>query len=1129
MGRTTVLALAIHLWGCVHFALGGPTCQVYTDDNETLDEMLQVKCEKPDDTQCNCTTGFWKGYQWIWRPVDETSLDPALPGMFYILDQTGKCGVAIGENISAFPCPPGFYCRGGFNQPRSCKSGEHCPGRTNASSRVCPAGYFCPYPASEKYPCKDGTMCLAGSQKPAPCTAGFYCVKGVESVCPRGKYCPFACAVPVQCPLLRLCPEGSDHANSTPVAFVILASCVIFLTVGAWYYQIFVKNGYRVCFIILGAIIVVAPIDSTISGFFSLNFVAIAANFWLTSLGDNLESISRGLLCLSFAAGLWLLWLLNPAWSLLCAGFVLCFVVVWLMTRASPNIVLIGRSLLLAILFALIFCFAKMDWAVLAIVGGVVALYGLCLAFMWVTEQMQFRSQAFLPFSTRWGRDGDQLQAPPDSRAPSPLNTTTFDDSGDERFFENPQSSQSSAVGDAPAREGTQGNFGVSFQLRKLQFKLHGGGLLLKDITFDIAPGRRVAVMGPSGSGKSTLLSVLSGQASYGKVEGSLSISGDESGDIRRMRSVTGFVPQDDILHGELTVRENIYFQAFLRLPVSTKYSECESEVDQVIEDLHLGTVADQRVGTVDRRGVSGGQRKRVSIAMELVSKPQLLFADEPTSGLDSTTAHEVVGCLAQAAERLSTTVVSVIHQPRYETLLLFDDLVLLATGGILVYAGPAANAMPEFEKWLRLPFPANANPADVMMDAIQNPRAFPEASIASLRVSSYTSTLMHCGPVGRGSFYRNTPPFFRAVLYFMDRSMLQTMRAWSDLVINQVLCACVMFVLCTVLVNRDMNMFLIQSNFASLFLMLLSGVAAQRVFGQDLLITVREARGGMSMIAYLVAKDLAAFFEITLSSVVFASSYGPFSGAQQPPTEIFAGAWAFIYSVYGLGYIFSMCLSPGAAQMTVVVVSFVSFCVSGLQKPHLPEMSTFLGQRGWIIPALSSVRWFWGYLLTAEMRYLTPLSRQFGNLESLGYDLKYLDKCSLEGVDGGDRGYVTLHDAWVSGRGWVCSSSDMLLLGIMFRFLAGICLLLYIHAHTSRMAQFFGQSDKGFKKYLGKLFTITVAAFMTLILLAVVWIFGVRNLNIMQLFKNLSFNSAPVHDQMHHQFEIVKGYIRGR
>jgi len=228
----------------------------------------------------------------------------------------------------------------------------------------------------------------------------------------------------------------------------------------------------------------------------------------------------------------------------------------------------------------------------------------------------------------------------------------------------------------------------------------------------------------------------------------------------------------------------------------------------------------------------------------------------------------------------------------------------------------------------------------------------------------------------------------------------------------------------------------------------------------------------------------------------------------QQPVTNLFAGAWAFVYSVFGLSYIFSICLSPGAAQMTCVVAAFISFCVSGVYQPPLQEMAGYVGDRGWMIPALSPVRWFWGYILTAEMHYLTPLSKKYGRgaLLQRGYDLKYLEDCSLEGLDQQGTGVVSLRQAWLDNRGWVCSCVDMLLLGIIFRFLAALCLILYMHAQTSRWSHFFGQSEKGWRKLLGKLFTLFVGSFLLLLLFAEVWIFGIQSLNIERLLEHLGF-----------------------
>jgi len=601
--------------------------------------------------------------------------------------------------------------------------------------------------------------------------------------------------------------------------------------------------------------------------------------------------------------------------------------------------------------------------------------------------------------------------------------------------------------------------------------------------------------MGPSGSGKSTLLAVLSGRASYGQVAGGLLVSGHPTDDLRFLQHVTGFVPQDDVLHGELTVEENVHFQAALRLPEGTSLGQVNSKVARVAEDLKIHGILQERVGTAERRGVSGGQRKRVSIAMELVAQPLLLFADEPTSGLDSTTSHDVVRCLNEAAARLGMTVVAVIHQPRYETLRLFDDLVLLGAGGCLVYSGPTAGAVEHFRGRLRVAFPADTNPADVLLDAIQPPRS---EDFADAWRAFAVPPQPPAARVSPELFYRHRPPFFRAALIHMDRAILQCLRARVALFVGQALCVATTSILCFIIHNERLDQFIMQSAFAALFLMLLQGVAAQRIFGADLPMIWREARVGMPMVAYLVAKDLAALFEITLSAAVFAATYGSQSGAQLELHRLFAGAWAFVYATFGLNYIFSIVLSPSAAQMSAVVSSFISFCVAGVYQPQLPEIAAMFGGRGWMIPALSPIRWLFGFLLTAESNHLTDIARQGsgGMLASKGYDLKYLDDCASSMV-GADESVLTLHQAWETNRGWVCSTAPLLLLGVIFRFLAGLCLMLYVHAQTSGWARFFGQSNVGAWKLAGHLFTLLVGSFLAVFLFAEIWAFGILKLDV--------------------------------
>uniref|UniRef100_A0A670Z3P8 ABC-type xenobiotic transporter n=1 Tax=Pseudonaja textilis TaxID=8673 RepID=A0A670Z3P8_PSETE len=181
-------------------------------------------------------------------------------------------------------------------------------------------------------------------------------------------------------------------------------------------------------------------------------------------------------------------------------------------------------------------------------------------------------------------------------------------------------------------------------------------------------------------------------------------------------KCMSGYVVQDDIVMGTLTVRENLMFSAALRLPLSTSKYEKNQRVEQVLKELDLVKVADTKVGTYFSRGVSGGERKRTSIGLELITNPKVLFLDEPTTGLDASTANAVLLLLKRMSLQGKTIIFS-IHQPRYSIFKLFDSLTLLAAGRLL-YHGPADNALPYFKSLGFVCEPYN-NPADFFLDII--------------------------------------------------------------------------------------------------------------------------------------------------------------------------------------------------------------------------------------------------------------------------------------------------------------------------------------------------------------------------------------------------------------------------
>nr|XP_057942876.1 broad substrate specificity ATP-binding cassette transporter ABCG2b isoform X2 [Doryrhamphus excisus]XP_057942881.1 broad substrate specificity ATP-binding cassette transporter ABCG2b isoform X2 [Doryrhamphus excisus]XP_057942889.1 broad substrate specificity ATP-binding cassette transporter ABCG2b isoform X2 [Doryrhamphus excisus] len=203
------------------------------------------------------------------------------------------------------------------------------------------------------------------------------------------------------------------------------------------------------------------------------------------------------------------------------------------------------------------------------------------------------------------------------------------------------------------------------------------------------------AIMGATGSGKTSLLDVIAGRKDpAGLRQGSVRVDGTLVTSDLRLSSA--YVVQDDILMGTLTVRENLLFSANLRLdPQCHSASEKRSRVVAIIDDLGLTDCADTKIGTEFLRGVSGGERKRCSIGMELITSPSLLFLDEPTTGLDSHTANCIIGLLHKLSRRGKTVIFS-IHQPRFSIFRCFDHLTLMHKGEV-VYAGAADRALQYF------------------------------------------------------------------------------------------------------------------------------------------------------------------------------------------------------------------------------------------------------------------------------------------------------------------------------------------------------------------------------------------------------------------------------------------------
>ncbi len=273
---------------------------------------------------------------------------------------------------------------------------------------------------------------------------------------------------------------------------------------------------------------------------------------------------------------------------------------------------------------------------------------------------------------------------------------------------------------------------GIEFTYSGLTLTVQAAGrpkVVVDHVSGAVPAATMTAVMGPSGAGKTSFMNVLCDRAGYGVTEGLLTLNGLPDR-ISNHRDIMGFVPQDDIVHDTLTVHENLMSAAMLRLP-APRGTRCrtrslcagrlrkyyERYVDETLMMLQIAHVAHSIVGSVEKRGISGGQRKRVNIGLELVADPDVLFLDEPTSGLDSTSAEIILAALKDLS-RLGRTIIMVIHQPRYSIFASMDNVIFLGPGGRTVYSGSPGDATDYFEM-LGFYAPPAVNRADFFMDVI--------------------------------------------------------------------------------------------------------------------------------------------------------------------------------------------------------------------------------------------------------------------------------------------------------------------------------------------------------------------------------------------------------------------------
>eukprot|EP00521_Asterionellopsis_glacialis_P008157 CAMPEP_0195287702 /NCGR_PEP_ID=MMETSP0707-20130614/4658_1 /TAXON_ID=33640 /ORGANISM="Asterionellopsis glacialis, Strain CCMP134" /LENGTH=606 /DNA_ID=CAMNT_0040347483 /DNA_START=110 /DNA_END=1927 /DNA_ORIENTATION=+ len=416
---------------------------------------------------------------------------------------------------------------------------------------------------------------------------------------------------------------------------------------------------------------------------------------------------------------------------------------------------------------------------------------------------------------------------------------------------------------------------------------------LLNKIWGEVPKHQITAIMGPSGSGKTSLLNILSGRVKTG---GKLNVEADVRLDNRfvdptciETRKQIAFVAQDDSLQVTATPREAIRFSAKLRLPASTTEEHVHILCEQMISELSLQDCADTIVGGALIKGISGGERKRTSVAVELVTQPALVFLDEPTSGLDSFNADQLCQVLKKVANA-GSSVLFTIHQPSSQIFNSFDHLILLNKGRVM-YQGSVAD-VPSFFGNCGYPLPPNFNPADwIMQVALTSaPKELSDAgffqedsrpvddpivdNIAGKDVLGITlhgnSDTSHVGFITQTKllYDREVKNFFRAKQAIIARTMMSTL-------ISSLL-GCIFLNVA----ETDFSIFInVQSTFGALLMALLANVFSTALpsliaFPEERPVFLREySTNHYSVTAYFASRLTMEFFvtaaQVTLSTLI--------------------------------------------------------------------------------------------------------------------------------------------------------------------------------------------------------------------------------------------------------------------
>lgn len=510
---------------------------------------------------------------------------------------------------------------------------------------------------------------------------------------------------------------------------------------------------------------------------------------------------------------------------------------------------------------------------------------------------------------------------------------------------------------------------------------------LLRSVTGKLMPGRVAAVMGPSGAGKTTFLSALAGKATGCAMSGHILING-KAEPIRSYKKIIGFVPQDDIVHGNLTVEENLWFSARCRLSADISKADKVLVVERVIESLGLQAIRDSLVGTVEKRGISGGQRKRVNVGLEMVMEPSLLILDEPTSGLDSSSSNLLLRALRREALE-GVNICMVVHQPSYTLFSMFDDLILLAKGGLIAYLG-SVKKVEEYFAGLGINVPERVNPPDYFIDILEG-IVKPSASTGVNYKELPLRWMLHNGydvprdmlqdasdadssNRGTGGNHsetgsekksiagevwdnvkdimgqkkdeydynfsksadlsnRRTPGVLTQYKYFLGRVGKQRLREARIQGVDFLILCLAGVCLGTLAKVSDETFGALGYTYTVIAVSLLCKIGALRSFSLERLQYLRERASGMSSLAYFLSRDTIDHFNTIIKPIVYLSMFYFFNNPRSSILDNYIILVGLVYCVTGIGYAFAIFFQPGSAQLWSVLLPVVLTLLATQQK----------------------------------------------------------------------------------------------------------------------------------------------------------------------------------------------------